>query len=186
MQKKLRKIAMILLPFYYKVKAMLLSILVREDALSYVLQSALFPEIVLKIGGAQVGKNVRVLRNLFIHESRGSFHNFTIGDDVFLGARVIIDLSAPVSIGNRCAIGMDVKIITHINLGDSCLAEKYPPESASVVISDDAIINWGVIVNKGTSVGNRVVVLPGSVVSGILKEDQMYAGNPARPIPQKF
>ena len=49
---------------------------------------------------------------------------------------------------------------------------------------DDAVINWGCIIVKGTKVRNKVIVLPGSVVQGDLKEGAIYSGQPALVIPQ--
>ena len=180
-----KNVFLALLLRYYRFKVALYRLIIKEEAWASVLHDSLFPEMVLRLGGADIGTNVRVHRWLLIHESRGSFRNLKIGDDVFLGKRIIIDLSDKVTIGNRCAVGMDVKIITHVNLGDSILSALYPPEKAPVEILDDAIVNWGAIVNKGTRIGAAVIVLPGSVVSGNLKDGQIYAGNPARPIPQK-
>ena len=181
----LKAILFTIIPYYYRIKVALYGILVDEEALAYVLHDSLFPEIVLRLGGANIGTNVRIHRWLILHESQGSFRKLTIGNDVFLGKRVLIDLTDRVTIGNRCAIGMDVKIITHVNVGDSELAASYPPQHAPVEILDDAVVNWSAVINKGTEVGSRVVVLPGSVVSGILKDGQIWGGNPARPVPQR-
>ena len=170
---------------YYILKSKILSLFVGQESLAYVLYSCLYPEMVLKIGGAKIGKNVRIHRWLILHESKGTFENLEICDDVFIGKSCIIDLSDKVKIGNRCSIGMAVKIITHNNAGDSCLSAKIPNETSPVEIMDDSIINWGAIIIKGTLVKPRTVVFPGSVVSGVLKEDSIYCGNPARVIPQK-
>lgn len=185
MARILRRITSIYFYLYYRLKVKFLKVLVGHEAVAYVLYNSLFPSIVLKIGGATVGKNVRVNRWLILHESRGTCKNLEIGDDVFLGKSVMIDLSEKVQIGNRCAIGMGVKIITHANFGDSTLSENYPPDKAGVEIRDDSVINWGCIINKGTRIMEKVIVLPGSVVNGTLKECSIYCGNPARIIPQK-
>lgn len=182
---KIRAIVSTILPSYYRIKVAAYRVFCDDEALAYVLHDCLFPEVVLRLGGAEIGTNTRVHRWLLIHESRGSFRNLKVGNDVFLGKRIIIDLTDSVTVGNRCAVGMDVKIITHSNFGASALAVVYPPVHAPVEISDDAIVNWGAIINKGTRVGKGVIVLPGTVVTGILKDGLIYAGNPARPIPQK-
>jgi len=139
---------------------------------------------VLRIGGAKIGKNVRVHRWLTIHESRGTFKNLTIGDDVFIGKNVLIDLSDKVTLGNRSGIGMNTIIITHSNFGDSSLAKTHPPTTAEVEIMEDCAIGWGCIINKGTKIMKETILLPGAVVGGILRECSTYGGNPARRIPR--
>lgn len=169
---------------YYWLRIRILAFIGVEDALSITLERCIFPDLVLGLSGAKLGENVRVHRGLLIHESRGSFEKLSIGDDVFLGSRVIIDLTDEVRIGNRAAIGMDVKIITHSNYGSSSLSEIYPPEQAPVIIEDDAVVNWGSILLKGTVASSRSIVAPGSVAGGVLQPNRVYCGNPARPSPQ--
>ena len=165
---------------YYYAKSRVRAFVVGDDGLASVLYDSLVPDIALRIGGAKIGRNVRVHRHLVLHESRGSFRNLEIGDDVFIGRSCTIDLSDRVRIGNRCGIGMGVQVITHINLGDSCLSQRHPPETAPVEIMEDSVVLWGCILNKGTVIERQTLVLPGSVVSGRLAQGSTYCGNPAR------
>lgn len=181
----MRKFYNFLLSIYYEVRCACLKLVAGDNAWEYLLHDALFPFIVLKLGGAKIGKNVRVGRWLTLHESRGSFANLEIGSDVFIGKNVTIDLSEKVLIGDRCALGMNVQIITHSNFGDSVLGSVYQKESLPVKIGNDCVINWGCIVLKGANIEDKVVILPASVVSGQLKTGCTYCGNPARVIPQK-
>lgn len=180
----MRKFYNFLLSIYYQLRYICLKLVTGDNAWEYLLHDALFPLIVLKLGGANLGKNVRVGRWLTLHESRGSFSNLEIGSNVFIGKNVTIDLSEKVFIGDRCAIGMNVQIITHSNFGDSVLKKVYQKESSPVRIGNDCVLNWGCIILKGTNLGDKVVILPGSVVSGQLKTGGTYCGNPARVIPQ--
>ncbi len=168
--------------FYYWVKATILRGIVGPEALAYVLHDSLFPVTVLKLGGAKVGGDVRVHRWLTLHETQGTFHNLEIGDGVFIGKNVLIDLSDHVRIGNRSGLGMNTTIITHSNFGRSILSKVHSPSTAPVEIMDDCGIGWGCIINKGTIMNNRVILLPGTVVAGTLSEDCKYGGNPARRI----
>jgi acetyltransferase-like isoleucine patch superfamily enzyme len=169
---------------YYLIKIKIITLILGNEAISFVLYDSYFPLLVLKIGGAKIGKNVRINRWLTIHESKGNFVNLIIGDDVFVGKHVLIDLSERIVIKDRCAIGMNVCIITHRNFGDSLLKREYPSEVNCVIVNEDTIINWGVIINKGTIIGPKVIVLPGTVVSGRLKEKTTYVGNPMRVLPR--
>ena len=176
------KILRAYLHVYYRSKIAFLRLLVGDEAAACVLRSCLFPQMVLKIGKAKIGKNVRVGRWLTVHASKGSFKNLEIGNDVYLGKNLLIDLTERVTIGNRAGIGMNVTVITHADFGNSHLSEHYPPVAAQVEIMEDATVNWGCVINKGTRILSRALVLPGSVVSGMLKESCIYGGNPARLI----
>ena len=171
------------LPVYYKALCLLLRPVLSDSTLSVVVERSLFPAIALRVLGADIGKGVRVHRGLYLHEARNSLKNLQIGDHVFLGARVMIDLTDKVFIESNAAVGMNVTIITHANFGDSARSADYPPERAPVRVCRDAVVNWGTILNKGTVVSAGCIILPGSVVAGTLLPGATYAGNPARPLP---
>ena len=119
------------LPRYYKIKVWFYTIMVAEEAASYVLYESIRPDIVLRLFGAKIGRNVRINRGLLLHETNNSFANLTVGDDVHIGKFVLIDLSEKVTIGNRVGIGMFSKILTHQNLGDSLLSQIYPKQKGA-------------------------------------------------------
>lgn len=171
------------LPVYYKAICRLMQPVFSDSTLSIVIERSLFPSIALRALGADIGKGVRVHRGLYLHEARNSLKNLQIEDHVFLGARVMIDLTDKVIIESNAAVGMNVTIITHANFGDSARSADYPPEKAPVKICHDAVVNWGTIINKGTVVSAACIILPGSVVGGTLLPGATYAGNPARPLP---
>jgi acetyltransferase-like isoleucine patch superfamily enzyme len=169
---------------YYSLKIKVLSWFVGLEAIAYVLHDSLFPLVVLRLGNAHIGDHVRVGRWLTIHESNGSFKNLYIGNDVFIGKHVVIDLSAKVMIGDRAGLGLNVTITTHANFGDSVLSGTYPPSTSEVQIMEDSQIGWGCTVLKGAVIGREVVVLPGAVVAGMLKDCATYGGNPCRQLPR--
>lgn len=182
--KRIRSPKRVYFYLYYVLKVAVLKLVIGSEAIAYVLHDSFFPDLVLKIGGARIGSGVRVGRWLTIHESRGTFKNLEIGDDVFIGKRVLIDLSANVKIGNRCSVGARTTIITHVNYGSSSLSVMYPRSESDVVMLDDSQIAWGCIIVKGTVIGKQVLVLPGSVAGGTLKDGATYGGNPARQLPR--
>jgi len=173
-----------LLVWYYRALYALLRPWLHEQTLSVLVERSPFPRLVLQAFGADIGKRVRIHRGLYLHEANNSLSNLSIGDNVFLGARAMIDLTDKVIIESNTAIGMNVTVITHANYGDSARAAEYPAESAPVRICRDAVVNWGCILNKGTVVSAGCIILPGSVVGGTLIPTATYVGNPARPLPR--
>ncbi len=165
---------------FYRAKAALLSLFVGDEALACVLHDSLFPALVLQIGGAKLGRNTRINRWLTIHESRGSFRNLTVGDDVHIGKHVLIDLTGRVTIGNRAGIGMFSRVLTHQNLGGSALSEKYPPEAGDIIIPDDVVLAAGSMMLYPTVLQPGTLVSAGSVTRGTYDRAGVLVGNPAR------
>jgi acetyltransferase-like isoleucine patch superfamily enzyme len=174
----------IYLPVHYRFCFYLLRLILGDNALSVLVERAWFPVDALRALGGKIGGGVRIHRGLYLHEARNSLNNLEIGDSVFLGARLMIDLSDKVIIESRAAVGMNVTIITHANFGDSERSFDNPAASAPVKICSDAVVNWGTILNKGTVVSVGCIILPGSVVAGTLLEGATYVGNPGRPLPK--
>jgi acetyltransferase-like isoleucine patch superfamily enzyme len=164
----------------YRLKILLYRCLIGKEALSHVLYYSLFPEVVLKIGGATIGNGTRVSRWLTIHESRGSFGGLSIGDNVHIGKHVFIDLADRVTIKDRAGIGMFSKIITHRHYGDSQLKRRLSTIRKAVVIGQDTVLCANAILLAGTELGSMCHVLPNSVVQGSYSDGVTLVGNPAR------
>lgn len=166
---------------YYWLKVQLYKIIVGREAAAYVLYESLRPEIVLRMYGAKTGRNVRINRWLLLHETNNDFSNLIIGDDVHIGKHVLIDLSGKVKIGSRVGISMFSKILTHQNLGDSCLNRKYLKEKGDIEIPDDVVISAGATILFPTKLAEKTLVSAGSVVRGEYENSCVLVGNPARP-----
>lgn len=169
------------LPLYYRLKVFLYGWIAGPDAASAVVTGCLRPDVVLRLYGARIGKNVRINRGLILHETGNDFSNLTIGDDVHIGRGVLIDLSGRVTIGDRAGIGMFTRLLTHQNLGDSTLSRDYPASRGDVVIGEDVVTGCGAILLYPTRLAPRTLVSAGSVVRGSYDTPCVLVGNPARP-----
>jgi acetyltransferase-like isoleucine patch superfamily enzyme len=167
---------------YYRIKIRLLRAIVGERAIEVVLSQSLFPRLVLELGGAKIGDGTRVYPGLIVHESQGSFSRLVIGEKVHIGKHVLLDLTEPITIGNRVGIGMFSKVLTHQNLGDSTLRDFYPRESGPMVIADDVVLAASSILLYPTRLAPRTLVSAGSVVRGAFERPCVLIGNPARVI----
>jgi maltose O-acetyltransferase len=132
-------------------------------------------EVKFLIYGANIGDLV-ILESI---EIQGRLSNLTIGGGSFLGKGCFIATHEKVKIGRHVAINSGVKIFTASHDVNS---PNWTAQSAEVIIEDfcwiatDAIILPGTIVSRGSIVG------AGAVVSGLVKEGSVVAGNPAREI----
>lgn len=97
-----------------------------------------------------------------------------------------IDRQRPwmLKIGSYCKITKGTVILTH-DYSRSVLRRAYGPivgEAGETVIGDNVFIGMNSIILMGTKVGNNVIVGAGSVVSGVIPDNCVVAGNPARVI----
>ena len=176
------------LKIFYTIKVSLFRIVVGHYAPADVLSRSLRPDIVLALYGAKIGNNVRILPSIVLAMSRDmrDFSNLIIGDDVYIGRNVFIDLAGEVKIGNRVTIGMFSRIYCHQNVGNSKLNELYPSVKGDIIIPDDTVIGTSVIILYPFSFTKGTFIAAGSVVSGNYNKPYVLAGNPARPVPFRY
>jgi acetyltransferase-like isoleucine patch superfamily enzyme len=173
---------------WYRLKIFLFRFIVGEAAIEIVLYHSWFPRFVLEIGGATIGQGTRVYRWLSVHESQGSFTNLVIGEHVHVGKFVLLDLTAPLTIGNRVGIGMFSKVLSHQNLGNASLSEVYPRTSGPTTIPDDVVMGASSILLYPTRLAPGTMIAAGAVVRGEYEKPCVLMGNPARVttlLPQK-
>jgi acetyltransferase-like isoleucine patch superfamily enzyme len=133
---------------------------------------------VLRAGGAQVGSGTRISQGLAIHNANDSLINVSIGANCHLGQQVLLDIAAPITIGDRVTISMRSIVLTHTDVGDSHC--NLAPIRASVVIEDDAYVGAGAAVLPGVRIGTGAVVAAGAVVTRDVMSRTVVAGCPAR------
>lgn len=87
----------------------------------------------------------------------------------------IIDTKYPkVTIGDNVVLGGESRILTH------CPIRGIDANKMPIKIGNNVWIGFRCIILPGTTIKNRALVGAGSVVSGVLKSDSIYVGNPAR------
>lgn len=89
-----------------------------------------------------------------------------------------------IHIGNYCQILSGVTILAHDESYSVCglVYGDYPRRQKITFIGDNVFIGMNSIVLMGAHIGNNVIVGAGSVVSGNLDDNSVYAGNPAKKI----
>ncbi|KAF4973004.1 hypothetical protein FSARC_581 [Fusarium sarcochroum] len=107
--------------------------------------------------------------------------NISIGDNAIFRSNCIINNVGMVSIGARCVIGPNVKIITEsVNVdhrtraGDGVLIPGIP-----ITIEEDCIILGGATICPGVTVGRKSTVEYGSVICKDVPPYTVVGGNPA-------
>lgn len=111
-----------------------------------------------------------------------------VGDDSYLGHRLIISADDEVRIGAHVHIADDVYLCGYDAHPVDPIARRSEPGPVDysgrsrIVIDDDAWICQGAIVLKGVRVGRGAIVGAHAVVTREVPDGVIVAGNPARPI----
>jgi maltose O-acetyltransferase len=123
--------------------------------------------------------------NGYIHiEARLPSAEIQIGDGVWINNNaVIIAEHCKISIGKNTLIG------TEFTVYDSDFHDLHPErrmtgkaETAPVIIGENIFIGSRVTVLKGTVIGNNSIIASGAVVTGVIPENCIAAGVPAKVV----
>ena len=133
---------------------------------------------ILIIFGAKIGKGGKIKTNIKISEP----WNLSIGDYCWIGENVWIDNLALVKIGNRVCISQGVYLCTG---NHNYKKDLFDLILEKIVIEDDCWIAAKSIIAPGSILKRGSVSFLGSVISGILQEDGIYRGNPAKLLKSK-
>ena len=101
-----------------------------------------------------------------------------IGDRVFINSGSVIISTVEITIGDDVAFASDVYVIDSNSHG----VEGRPFVQAPVRIGDGSWIGARAMVLPGVTIGRRVVVAAGAVVTRDVPDDTLVAGNPARVV----
>lgn len=132
----------------------------------------------LRLFGAKIGQGV-----IFRPRTRvKSPWMLTIGDRSWIGEDVWIHNQDRIEIGSDVVISQGSFITTgsHAHKRDMGLITK------PIVVEDGAWVTARCVVLGGTYVERSALVAPQSVVSGRVRRNTVYRGNPATPISERF
>lgn len=111
-------------------------------------------------------------------------YNIHVGDNFYASYGCVILDSAEVRIGNNCILSPQVGIYTSnypLDPRKRAIGYEY---AKSITIGNNVWIGGGAIINPGVTIGDDVVIAPGSVVIGDIPAHVLVGGNPAKIIKQ--
>lgn len=151
------------------------------------LNHCVLPQIrvaLLKLLGAKIGRNTIIHEVKFINFYRGSFKNFKVGDDCFIGHDCLFDLAAPISLGNQVTLAQRISVLTHLNVGypDHPLQQRYPSYVAEVVVGDGTFVGVSSTILCGVNIGKESFIAAGSVVTHSTPDRVLLGGTSAQII----
>lgn len=139
--------------------------------------------ILLRLLGADIGRNVRIYEAQFINLKDG-FRNLHIASDVHIGPRCTLDLEGPLTIGMRSTLSPGVTVLTHQDPGSkhgTRLLDLFPARIMATTIGPDCWLGANSTILPGLTLDAAAVVGAGSVVTRDVPAQTLVAGVPARP-----
>ena len=142
-------------------------------------------------GGVKIGNNCMLMSSENVNPTSGMNHiHLVIGSDgtLEIGNRVGIS-HANITAYDKVVIEDDVLIGSGVKIWDTDFhpidyTERIKSEvdgtTKPIVIREGAFIGGCSIILKGADIGKRAVIGAGSVVTGKIPDDEVWAGNPAR------
>jgi acetyltransferase-like isoleucine patch superfamily enzyme len=139
-------------------------------------------EWILREFGASLGPETVIHGPLVIHNADRDYANLEIRRLVHVGRLVILDLTDRVVLEDETVVSMGSTILTHSDLGERVLRERYPRQSSPTRIGPGAYLGANVTVLAGCDVGHGAVVGAGAVVTRQVPDHEVVAGVPARAL----
>jgi acetyltransferase-like isoleucine patch superfamily enzyme len=140
--------------------------------------------IFLRLCGATVGADTILHRFTLINVDRGGFAALRIGRKCFVGDEVLIDLAAPVVLGDHVTLAARAIVLTHLNVGykDHPLMARFPARTEGVTVERGCFVGAAAIILPGCKIGPEAFVAAAAVVNRDVVYREVVAGVPIRSI----
>jgi acetyltransferase-like isoleucine patch superfamily enzyme len=137
--------------------------------------------------GATIGDGGLIERGIYLHRPFGKnkpFENLKVGNNVYLGHRVIIDLTMPVTFNNASSIGSRVQIWTHSGYFNGVTVENrdYKEDRGEVVVEEGAMVYSNSLIKHGIRIGAFASIAACSMVNRNVEPYAHASGVPIKVI----
>jgi maltose O-acetyltransferase len=109
-------------------------------------------------------------------------YNISLGEDCFFNFNCVVLDVCEVKLGDRVLIGPAVQLYTGTHPLDADLRGALWEFGKPIEIGSDVWIGGGAVICPGVTLGDRVVVAAGAVVTKSFPSDVVIGGNPAKII----
>lgn len=132
--------------------------------------------------GADVNNSANVKKGLILDNTYFNYGNLSIGENVFLGRRVFLDLANRITIKKDAVVSEGVSIMTHQDVGDRMLKSYYKRKDGEVLLDEGCFIGANATLLCSVRVGRCSVVAAGAVVTADVPDYTVVGGVPAKYI----
>ena len=117
-----------------------------------------------------------------IYDSSLVIGDVQVGENTWIGPFTVLDGSGGLEIGSHCSISAGVQIYSHDTVDRSIGGGELPVVRARTRIGSHCYLGPNVIVSKGVTIGERVVVGANSFVNRNLPSGVKAFGTPCRVV----
>ncbi len=115
-----------------------------------------------------------------VYDSSLILGDVKVGPDTWIGPNTVLDGSGGLEIGAHCSISAGVQIYSHDTVQRSLRGGTAPIERAATKIGSNCYLGPNVVVAKGVTIGDRVVVGANSLVLTDIPSDSKAFGTPCQ------
>lgn len=137
---------------------------------------------ILSLAGFQLDKGVFFCDMPTFIGGQGMFKRLTVGRASWFNVHCFLDLNAPITIGERVAVGPQVMLITSTHRIGNAQSRAGEMCAEPVVIGDGVWLGARSVILPGVTIGSGSIVAAGAVVTRPVGENCLVAGSPARVI----
>ncbi|MGD9212868.1 MAG: sugar O-acetyltransferase [Desulfobacteraceae bacterium] len=109
-------------------------------------------------------------------------YNIYTGEKVFFNFNCVLLDVMPIRIGSNVMFGPNVQIYTATHPLDAAKRRQGPEFAKPITIGDDCWIGGSAVISPGVTIGERVIVGSGAVVTKDIPADTIVVGNPAKTL----
>jgi acetyltransferase-like isoleucine patch superfamily enzyme len=121
---------------------------------------------VLRILGAEIGDDTRIEYGISIQNALdGCCRNLRLGNHVYIGPECLFDLASPIVIEDEAAISARVSLLTHADVGNRPLKDRFPRREGGITVHRGAWIGVNTTILHGVSIGENSVIGAMSLVN---------------------
>lgn len=135
---------------------------------------------VLRSLGATIGEKCHIEAVVIQNAREGRCDNLRIGNHVYMGAKILFDLAASVTIKDDAAVGSYSCFVTHFDVGDRPLKNRFPRQEGSIVVGKGSFVGDGAMILHGVTIGDYALVGAMSLVNRDLPANAVAYGVPCR------
>ncbi len=137
---------------------------------------------VLGLLGARVHGTANIKPGLILDNTYFKYDNLVVGENVFIGKKVFLDLPNSVIIKKDAVVSEGVTILTHQDVGERALKKYFDRKDGAVTLEEGCWIGANATILCGIRVGKCAVVAAGAVVTRDVPDYEVVGGIPARHI----
>lgn len=136
---------------------------------------------VLRQLGARVGNQCHIPSSILVYNApRASLQNLTIGSQVYVGPRALLDLTAPITLEDCVTVSAQVSFITHIDTGYTHTKRLYPRKEGPITLRQGCWIGVNSTILHNVTIGEDVMIGAMSLVTESIPSGKIAFGIPCK------